>query len=276
MRRGLVHIATLVTMLASAGAAAGAPTEADRRLVILESPTNQLSKSAQEHLRSAIGDVLVRHGVALVSSSPLPEKLSRCELPACLPQIAAASGAGLVLRLEASYVKESFKLAVELWNADEGKLLGRDARDCPICDEQDLWGSAALLVQGILERPAREAKPAPTEPPPLAPTAPPSAPVVASPATSGGGHALGYAGLGLTLAGAAVLGTGIYYLAVDGKSACDRCDDVRDTARYGRPLAIGGGVGMAAGVALIIGHFWPSAPAVAVGPSGITVAGRFQ
>ena len=265
----------LLAMLAAAGGASGAPVEADQRLVILESPSNQLSKSAQEHLRGAIGDVVVRHGIALVPALPLPEKLHRCELPACLPQIAAASGAVLVLRVEASYVKESFKLAVELWNADEGKLLGRDNRDCPICDEQDLWGSAALLVQGILERPAREAKSAATEPPPLVPTATAPADAVA-PVVPTDHTLLGYAGVGLTLAGAAVLGTGIYYIAVDGKSACDKCDDVRDTSRYGRPLAIGGGVGMAAGVALLVWHFWPSAPAVAVGPSGLTVAGRFQ
>lgn len=295
MRNGLFHVALLFATLVPATSASALSSDGDRRLVIIEAPGNRLSRSAKEHLRSAIGDVVVRHGIDLVPARPLPEKLQRCELPACLPQIAAASGAALVLRVEASYVKESFKLAIELWNADQGKLLGRDVRDCPICDEQDLWGSAALLVQGMLDRNPRDAKPDPTAPPRNL-TPPPTMPATASATTSGkasalpepaaasatawpsagGRNLIGYGGLGLLVLGAGVLETGIYYIAVDGNHACEHCDQVRDTARYGRPLAIAGGAAMVAGAALLLWRFWPSAPAVSVGPSGFSVAGRFE
>jgi len=53
-----------------------------------------LSQGAKEHLRAAIAEVVVRNGITLVPSSTLPDRLLRCELPGCLPQIAAASGGG--------------------------------------------------------------------------------------------------------------------------------------------------------------------------------------
>jgi hypothetical protein len=282
MRVGFSSIAVLLALAASAGRSSAMTADGDKRLMLIESPANHLSKSVKEHLRTAIGEVAARQGLKVVPSQTLPDKLLRCDLPGCLPQIAAASGATLVLRVEAKYAKESFKLGIELWNSDEGKLLGREDRDCPICDEQDLWGTAALLVQGLLDRSLHEAKPAPTEPTREISTVP----AAASPATTTvtaakaapahPGNLVGYAGLALTVAGASLLATGIYYLVVDGRAACEHCDLVRDTSKYGLPMTLGGGVAAAAGVSLLLWRFWPSAPAVSFGPSGVLVAGRFQ
>lgn len=279
MRVGSFHIALLLFTMAQAARASGMTDDSDKRLVIVESPGSHLSKKAREQLRTAIADVVTGRGFKLVPSQTLTDKLLRCELPGCLPQIAGATGAMLVLRVEAKYAKESFKLAIDLWNSDEGKLLGHETRDCPICDEQDLWGSAALLVQGLLDRVARDAKPA-FEPPPAAvsPPAPPPVPGLAvsqaQPAPSG--TWLGYAGLGLAAAGAALLGTGLYYIAIDGDQACSKCDWLNDTKTDGQRLAIGGGAALALGAGLAVWRFWPSAPAVSLGPSGLMVAGRFQ
>jgi hypothetical protein len=277
MRAGFFLIASLLLSAASASQAAELPAGGGRRLVIVESPENRLSKEARDHLREAIGDVVSAHRLGQVSSQALPEKLLRCDLPGCLPQIAAATGATLVLRVEAAYAKESFKLAVELWNSDEGKLIGREARDCPICDEQDLWGSAALLVQGLLDRGLRASKPAPEEPPPRTLASPALAVTDTEPAQSGAWA--GYTGAPLALLGAGLLGAGIYYMAVDGKSACERCDWRRDTMADGRRLAIGGGAILAVGAGLLLWRFWPAspaAPAVSLGPSGLRFTGRFQ
>lgn len=280
MRVGFFYIALLIFTMAQAARASGMTDDSDKRLVIVESPDSHLSKKAREQLRTAIGDVVTRRGLQLVPSQTLTDKLLRCELPVCLPQIAGATGAMLVLRVEAKYAKESFKLAIDLWNSDEGKLLGHEERDCPICDEQDLWGSAALLVQGLLDRAVRDAKSV-SEPPPVAfsaPTPPPAAPGLAimQPQPAPSGTWLGYAGLGLAAAGAALLGTGIYYIAVDGDRACERCDWLNDTKKDGRRLAIGGGALLAVGAGIAVWRFWPSAPALSLGPSGLTVAGRFQ
>ncbi len=281
MRVGPLHIALLILLIPQAAQAAGMTDEGDKRLVIVESQGSQLSKKAREHLRTAIGDVVIRHGLQLVPSHTLSDKLLRCELPGCLPQIAGATGAMLVLRVEAKYAKESFKLAIELWNSDEGKRLGHEERDCPICDEQDLWGSAALLVQGLLDRAVPTVNPtieAPQVAPGPAVLPAPAAPGLAltQPLPSPSGAWLGYAGIGLATVGAALLGTGIYYIAVDGDQACTRCDWVNDTKKDGLGLAIGGGAALAVGAGLAVWRLWPSAPAVSLGPSGLTVAGRFQ
>jgi hypothetical protein len=283
--RGLFPIAPLLFLAASASHAAESTAVSDRRLVIVESPENRVSKDAKEHLRSAIGDVVSAHGLRRASSQPLSDKLLRCELPACLPQIAAATGATLVLRVEATFAKESFKLAIELWNSDEGRLLGREERDCPICDEQDMWGSAALLVQGLLDRSSRESKPAPsdpataTAPAAFAPHPARSALVETGQKTEESGSWAGYAGASVALVGAGLLGAGMYYMAVDGKSDCERCDWRRDTRKDGQRLAIGGGAALAVGAGLLLWRFWPAgpaAPAVSFGPSGLVLAGRFQ
>jgi hypothetical protein len=283
MRVWFLVIAGLLALSAWAGRSSAMTADADKQLLFVEAPGNRLSKSAKEHLRTAIGEVAARQGLKVIPSQTLADNLLRCELPGCLPQIAAASGATLVLRVEASYAKESFKLGIELWNSDEGKLLGREERDCPICNEQDLWGSAALLVQGLLDRALHEAKPSPTEPPRQtmaepAPVASPGATTVVAtePGPSRPGNLVGYAGLGLTAAGAALLATGIHYLVVDGRPACVQCDFRRDTAKAGLPMTIGGGVAVAAGISLLLWRFWPSAPAVSLGPSGVVVAGQFQ
>ena len=275
MGAGFFSIALLLSFLASPGATG----DSERRLVLVESPASRLSKDGREQLRAAIGDVVTRRGLGLVPSEALSDRLRRCELADCLPQIAAASGATLVLRVEARYANESFKLSIELWDSDQGKLLGREERDCPICDEQDLWGSAALLAQGLLDRALQEPETpvAKARPPAIAPAPPARAPLApANTQAKHPGNLVGYAGLALAVAGAALLVAGVYYIAVDGEPACDACGWERDTAKYGRPLAVAGGVALAGGVGLLLWRFWPSAPEVSVGPSGVLVAGRFR
>ena len=255
----------------------------DNRLVVIESSSSsQLSKNAKERLRKEIADVVKRNGLSLVPSSTLPERLLHCEIPGCLPQIAAASGARLVLHVEARFAKESFKLTIHLWEADEGKLLGKDGRNCPICDEQDLWGSAAFLTQGLIEQALHVApKATPLIPPSAsaAPQAPPQAPLVTAPEVTqsevkGSGKLAEYSGFALAAAGLATLVAGSYLVSVDGKSACFQCDRVRDTSKYGWPMAIAGGVALLGGAGLVTWSFWSGH--VAVGLAGLQLAGRFQ
>jgi hypothetical protein len=217
----------------------------------------------------------VGQGLTVVPADALPAKLSTCDIPGCLPSLAAASGAIFVLRVEARFVKESFKLALELWNSDAGRQLGQERKDCPICDEQDLWGSAALLAQGLLDHALHEpakpvAQPAPPPVPRVGVTAPPPAP---GPARST--RIAEYSGVALCVAGLTAIGLGAYYIAVDGEPTAKDSDFLRDTRKLGLPMAIAGGVAVAAGAGLLAWSFWPGPAKVSIGPSGINVAGRF-
>jgi hypothetical protein len=283
MRLRLPCLAALAWLLLRGSSPAhAAGTADDKRLVVIEpSSSSQLSKNAKEHLRKEIAEVVKRNGITLIPFATLPDRLLHCEIPGCLPQIAAATGATLVLQVEAHFAKESFKLAIRLWNADEGKLLGKDGRDCPICDEQDLWGSAGLLTQDLIEKALRQpAKVALEIYPSAAPQVPPPAPLVIAPAalpaqTKSSGM-LAYSGIALAAAGLATLVVGSYYISVDGKPACSQCDRVRDTSKFGWPMVIAGGGALLGGAGLVTWSLWPAHTQVAVGPAGLQLAGRFQ
>lgn len=267
-------VAALAAALAVSSSRVEAAPAEDKRLLVLEAPGNVLTKSARDALQTAVAEAATSQGLTLASAKELPARLLTCDLPGCLPSIAAATGAIYVLRVEAKYVKESFKLAVELWNSDEGKLLGKEKRDCPICDEQDLWGSAALMTRALLER-AVEAAP-PVKPAALVPSPPDragaSAQLTRAP-TRSATATVRWGGLGLAVAGAAALATGIYYWSVDGDPA--GADRVRDTRKLGLPLTLGGGAALIAGAGLLGWSFWSGRAAVALGPGRVDLTGRF-
>jgi len=272
-------IAAVVWLLVGGlGPARAASPEQQRMVVVAAITGGELSANGQERLQKEIADVAARNGLSLVPTESLPDRLQHCEIPGCLAQVAAASGAMLVLAVDAHFAKESFKLTVALWNADEGKLLGKDTRDCPICDEQDLWGTGALLTQGLLDRYARQAQVSHAAPV-AATTVTPAGASTTTPARDDGGDSGNmavYSGLGLVVAGLATAAAGTYYISVDGKSACTNCDRVRDTRKYGLPTAIVGGVVAAGGAGLLTWAFWPRQAQVSVGLMGLQLAGRFQ
>jgi hypothetical protein len=279
MQIRLPCVAALVGLLFGTSLAAQASSPEERRLLVLEAPGNVLTQTARDRLHAAIAEIAIAKGLTLASGDSLPAKLLVCDLPGGLPPIAAASGAVFVLRVEAKFAQESFKLAIELWNSDEGKLLGKERRDCPICDEQDLWGSAAFLTRGLLDRAIRE----PT--PPVAAAiagrgelglASGAAPALIEIPKGSTGSLARYSGAVLAVAGLAALATGIYYWSVDGEHAgAADSDRVRDTRKLGLPLTIVGGTALVAGAGLWGWSFWAGPAKVAVGPSGIRVAGSF-
>jgi hypothetical protein len=289
MRASLPCIVTVAFLLASVGSSRFARAESERRLVVIESHSATMSRNAREHLHSAIAEVVQGHGIQVVARKMLSEKLQKCDLPGCLPQIAAATGAVFVLAVDAKFVKESFHLAIGLWNSESGKLLGRDVRDCPICDEQDLWGSAALLTKGVLDRalaaPVKPLPPSPPSPPPVAAVASaPVTPVASTPAvspvhepveTSQASGAVAYTGLALAVVGLSAVVVGAYYWHVDGSCSDDTCDYYRDTRKLGLPMTLAGGALFAVGGGLLAWQLWPRGASVSLAPSGVRLAGRF-
>jgi len=268
----------VLTLLPCVSPEASAASPEERRLVVVEAPGNVLTQTARERLQEAVAEVAAGHGIGLAPAASLPAHLRSCALPACLPSVAAASGAIFVLRVEAKFVKESFTLAVELWNSDSAKRLGVDGRDCPICDEPDLWGSAALLTKGLLDHALREpAKPAPS---PAVVQATQVQVEAVPPLTTTGqagrsSRTATYSGLALAVTGLAAIGVGAYYVSVDGESVGKESDRVRDTMKLGVPVTVGGGLALLAGAGLMAWSFWSAPAEVAIGPSGVRVTGRF-
>ena len=293
MRIRVGCVAVLGVLFLGTGARASTPSAEERRLLIFEAPGNVLTKAVRGRLHAAIAEVAVGRGLTLASPQALPARLRGCKLPGCLSPVAAATGAIYVLRVDAKFAKESFSLTIELWNSDIAKLLGRDRRDCPICDEQDLWGSAALMTQELLDRALQQAAGASPvaaiQPksqgsergmvslPPASSTSATTSPSAALPQIESGraSSVAEYAGIGLALGGLAVIGMGAYYISVDGDSVGEKTDRVRDTRKYGLPMTIAGGVVLAAGAGLLAWSYWYGTTRVSLGPSGINVAGRF-
>jgi hypothetical protein len=73
---------------------------------------------------------------------------------------------------------------------------------------------------------------------------------------------------------------GAYYIGVDGDRAGKNGYEVRDTRKYGIPLAIAGGAALAGGVGLVVWKLWPASAStlatVSLGPTGVLVSGRFK
>jgi hypothetical protein len=283
MRILFPRVAALVALLLGVLAPFAAAAANDNRLVILESPGSLVSKNAKERLRASIAKVVEGRGIEVVPQTTLPDKLLRCELPGCLPQIGAASGATYVLRVNARFAKETFKLIVELWHTDDGKRVGSEKRDCPICDEQDLYTAAGDLTRDLL---AGALSPPTTEPrtatPAVVPV--PASPILATPPApqplpDQPRNAVTYTGLALAVAGLSALVVGAYYISVDGNTA-GKAGYVRDTRKYGLPLAIAGGAALAGGVGLLVWRLWPESAStsatISLGPTGIQMVGRFQ
>jgi hypothetical protein len=259
-----------------------ASAASDNRLVIVEAPGSLVSKNAKERLRASIEKVVEGQGIQVVPQKALPEKLLRCELPGCLPQIGAASGATYVLRVNARFAKETFKLTIELWHTDDGKRLGNEERDCPICDEQDLYAAAGDLTRGLLAAAANAETSATAK---LVPTPAPPSPILAAPPTARAeverrGNGVAYAGLALASAGLAAVVVGAYYIGVDGDRTGKNGYELRDTRKFGLPMAIAGGAAVVGGIGLIVWKLWPASAStsatISLGPTGVQVAGRFQ
>jgi hypothetical protein len=256
----------------------------DNRLVIVESPGSLVSKNAKERLRAAIAKVAEDQGVQVIPQKTLPEKLLRCELPGCLPQIGAASGATYVLRVNARFAKETFKLTIELWHTDGGKRIGNEERDCPICDEQDLYTAAGDLTKGLLAAALSTETTVPAKAVP-APAPVPSIPILAAPPTprtesNRPGNAVAYTGLALAAAGLAAIVVGAYYIGVDGDRTGKNGYEFRDTRKFGLPMLIAGGATTASGIGLVVWKLWPESAStsarISLGPTGVQVTGRFQ
>ena len=280
IRKPCVASLMVMGLVGFRGRAEGAPAPAsveDRRLLVLEAPGNVLTETARTRLHAAIAEVAAQRGLAVVSPASLPVKLLTCDLPGCLSPIAAASGAVFVLQVDAKFAQESFKLGLELWNSDEGKLLGKERRDCPICDEQDLWGSAAFMARGLLERAIRAAATTPGSPAGLgsrpAAVAPTTPSLTQRPSRTSATATVRTVGLALSGAGLIGLLTGIYYWRADG----DRADGdyVRDTKKLGQPLTLFGGAALVAGAGLVAWTVASGAAEGAATPDGLRVAGRF-
>jgi hypothetical protein len=234
---------------------------------------------AKQVLEAASRGVGYAQGIA-VTPPPSHDTASNCETADCLAQVGRAAGATFVLRIDATYADQGFRLQLTMADGKTGRSLGTDSMDCPICDPPDLYESVrrrtAALCSSVFQMPT--AAPSLTAAPSSTPVVTvPSAPVTrAAPS-----RILPYSLLG----GGLVLGAvGGYLLAVNGNSVnCETppgggpqvCPDMRATKSAGIALIAAGGLAVAGGVALWIYDASQSRVAIGASPGGVVIAGRF-
>ncbi len=126
-------------------------------------PALTLEASSKSTLEADARAALVKAVGAQADAVLLP-KLSRdkatCAEPQCLRQLANSVRATHVLRVQASYGRESFKLTEELWNTEAGNLIASRERDCEVCSPSDLVKAMREVTTALCARLTSEA-PAP-------------------------------------------------------------------------------------------------------------------
>jgi hypothetical protein len=256
------------------------------RVAIL--PALTLDASSKSTLEADARAALVK-AVGAQADGVLLTKLSRdklaCDEPQCLRQLADGVRATHLLRVQASYRRESYKLKAELWNTQEGRIIETQQRQCEVCSPGDLITEMREVATALCARLTAE-PPAPQPAPPPAPAvvpqpvpaaalqpAPPPAPV------SHRSRTWPWVTMG---AGAAVLATGITLWAVDPIGDCPKGPD---SCLDGAKRTKGWGIGLtAAGAAALIGGgAWllldsdegAGKTALLVSPEGVSVKGSF-
>lgn len=238
----------------------------------------------REKMRATAESGLESLGVTVPRQLRDPGK-EECETPECVSERAQRFGATHILDIQGRYANESFKLRLDVRAANGGRVLGSDAKECEICSGRDflraikertisLWTRVAREQASVVQPSGGSVVVAQT---PLLPSSPPE-----PRPRSLWQQPLPLLGLGLMLGGAAAMGFGGYYLAVDGEldPSCHDADTChrtpRETSRLGWGLLAGGGAAVVTGTALVLfARDSGTAPRVAVGPGRVLVSGRF-
>jgi hypothetical protein len=254
---------------------------AQAKVVVID--TVQASLKLKLGVRQSVATALDDLSVAMVPlEDVLPEDAS-CADAACYAAVAKRVEATHVLLVQGVANPAGYRLSLDVRDGENGRTLGTDGKDCELCSEAQLAPTVQEKVTTLWVRVMQEQ--AATATPPLQSAAATLAPVRTRVGDTTEetpwwkqrtpGMGLGFAGLGLV-----GVGFGIYYVAVDGKTAEKSAfgDPIikRDTAKWGWSLAGVGAVALLAGSAMIIwGREDGTEVSVAVGPRSIGLLGRF-
>ena len=272
----------LISLLAAlcGGSAVAAP-----RVVLLEMAGG--ARDIRQEVRASAEAALRGLGVEVVPHNQVKTALDDCNVPSCLAELGRQAGASHILEIQGSYVNESYNLRLDLRDGETGRILGSDSKECEICSAKDFYRAVRDRTTALWTRVVREQGNAGSVSPEAVSPSPVRTDLAeAKPVPSPAGRfflrqPLPLFGLGLAAGGAALLGFGGYYLAVDGKTdpSCAGkpfCPFKRATAGLGWGLLAGGSAALIGGVAIVIwGRDDPTGPAISLGPGTIAFFGRY-
>jgi len=267
-------LGSLIALLAAllGGSAVAAP-----RVVLLEMAGG--TKEIRQEVRAAAEQALRALGVDVVPQERTKTNHDDCKVPSCLAELGRRAGASHVLQIQGGYENESYNLRLDLLDGETGRTLGSDSKECEICSAKDFCRAVRDRSAALWTRVVREqAGAGPLQAVPVAPVQPDTTGTnLAEPRVRRSFWVQPWPlfGLGLAAGGAALLGFGGYYLAVDG-DCVGPCVSRRATAGFGWGLLAGGGAALLGGVAIAIwGRDDEAGPTVSLGPGSVALSGRF-
>ena len=277
-------LGVLITLLAAlcGGSAAAAP-----RVVLLEMAGG--ARETRQEVRASAEQALRALGVEVVPQNRVKTALDECNIPSCLAELGRQARASHILEIQGSYVNESYNLRLDLRDGGTGRILGSDSKECEICSAKDFYRAVTDRTTALWTRVVREqggAGPAPVPSVSATPAQADTAKARTAPPPTISRRSFWRQpwpvfGLAVAVGGAALVGFGGYYLAVDGQTdpscAAQRvCPFTRSTAGLGWGLLAGGSAALLGGVAILIwGRDEPSETAVSFGPGTISFHGHF-
>ena len=269
----------------------GPMARAANRVVVVDAL--QTTEKLRKEARAAINEALLDQSFESIPASKLGGKT--CESSNCFSSLAKDSDALYTLVVQGTAGATGYRISLDLREGSSGRTLGSDSKECELCDAKDFRKAVRERTATLVTRVHQElaAAPPPIMPgpkidePPVnvkiekidLPVPPPTPePVV----RTFWQQPIPLIGLGLGAVGAGLLGTGVYYLAVDGKSASRSGDPgsygfyKRDTGTFGWAMLGTGIAAMAGGTALVIwGRDSANGINLALSPQHIWLLGRF-
>jgi hypothetical protein len=269
--------------------AAGGARAAERRVAVLTALSLDAAADSEQEARASASAAIRAQGAEPVVPAPTSTD-GLCRAGHCIREFGLRADASEVLRLQAVYANDGFKLRVEIWSTAEPRLRDSRERDCEVCTLNDLHRAirevttvlCARTLSAPADGPMAVVAPAVGAPPLEVRT------TAARPLDEGEtfvGRPAWRTGVASVLAGGALVGAGlaVYYFAIDGSGTCEKPDPVRGgcprtyaTRNQGFAF-LGITAGLTAAAALIwLPDLW-SSPSVAVGltGNGVMMRGAF-
>jgi hypothetical protein len=292
----LVLLAPLLLAGAAAPAMGMAPGPA-RRLFLLEATATAAEGDGLLRLRAAISKAVTGAGLVLVESSPSTSTFRGCQPPACLADLATASGVTHVVWMDARFARQQFQISLQMWDSRSGERLGIHNRRCRLCTLVEFASAGEGAMQALLASalaPATagahgesSARPRPglttgtrdfrPEPPRSPDLSFPSASLPAAARSDTPSRPAFWSGMVAAALGLGALSTGTYLWRVDGTcpgAAPYPCPNVRDTGQIGKRLMVAGGLSGVIAIGLVLWSYSGDSVRVSLLPAGISLGGR--
>jgi hypothetical protein len=258
----------------------------DAKVAVVD--TIQASPKLKASARQAVAGSLDELGIVMVPLEGVTLEDAACAEPACFAAAGKRMRATHLLLVSGVANPAGYKLSLDVRDGESGRSLGTDAKDCELCSEDQLATTLQDRVTKLWKRVAREEARAKAAEPDRR-LGPVSAETDTKPAASGvpsfWSQRTPLVGLGFAVLGAAGIGVGAYYIAVDGDTvetnkptggAKPHPIIVRDTGKWGWTFLGVGALSALAGTAMMIwGGDDGSSVSVAVGPTSLGLQGKF-